>query len=485
LMRQLLAESLVLAAIGAGTALMLAHWGAAALVKLAAEGRNWRLPLGPGWRVLAFTAVVTAAATCLFGLAPAWSATRVDVQTALQGNQRSHTGGSQRQLLGRALVVAQISVSLVLLAGSSLLVRSLWSLRHQDFGFRGENVLMMDLPWEFSPTMMARYRALSQPLYERMNQIPGVRSAALSGFGPMGGDQHTGPLSSPQRPAQRDDNTRIVHVSPRYFETMGIRIVAGRGITADDTKAAPDVVVLSETAARKMFGGAEPVGRLVTEADRYDAQHAVQVVGVARDVRFASPSEPFGFLVYVPMAQSPAPITAVAVRTVADPALLAGSVQATLHTLEPSMAIGAIRPLTDAVDAKLSHERLLALLASSFGVLALTLTSVGVYGVIAYAVERRTQEIGIRLALGATRTQVSVTLMKEVGLLISASLGLGSAAAAAMIRSLRSMVFGFGPADYSLLLAVALFLVMVASLAGYLPARRAARMDPMDALRDG
>jgi predicted permease len=484
LMRQLLSESLLLAVIGAVAALALAHWGSLALVKLAAEGRNWSLPLNPDWRVGAFTAAVTAAATCLFGLAPAWSATRVDLHAVLQGNRRGQTSGPHRQVLGKALVMAQVSISLVLLAGSALLVRSLWSLRHQDFGFRGENVLMVELPWEFSPAMMARYAALSQPLSDRMNQLPGVRSAALAGFGLMGGDQHTGPLASAARPAQRDDNTRIVHVSPQYFETMGIRMVAGREITADDRAGAPKVAVLSETAARKMFGGANPVGRMVTQGDRYNSQNAIEVVGVARDVRFANPGDPFGFLVYLPMAQSPAPITAVVVRTTGDPALIAANVQAALHVVDPGIAIAAIRPLTDAIDAKLSHERLLALLATSFGLLALTLTSVGVYGVISYAVERRTREIGIRLALGATRTQVSGALLKEVGILVSASAALGGAGAVAMTRALRSMLFGFGPADYSLLLAVALFLVVVASLAGFLPARRAARLDPMEALRE-
>ncbi|HUI56175.1 MAG TPA: ABC transporter permease [Bryobacteraceae bacterium] len=483
LMRQVLSESLVLAAIGGAAALALAHWGAMALVQLAAEGRSWRVPLGSGWRVLAFTAGVSAAATCFFGLAPAWSAARVDPYAALQSN-RGQTGSRRRRVLGEALVVAQISMSLVLLAGSALLVRSLWSLRRQDFGFRGEHVLMVDLPWEFSPAMMARYKALSQPLYDAMNQLPGVRSAALSCFGPMGGDQHTGPLSSAERPAKRDDLTRIVHVSPRYFETMGIRIVAGRGITAGDSAGAPNVAVLSETAARQVFGGANAAGRLVTLGNRFDATHAVEVVGVARDVRFASPGEPFGFLVYVPMAQSPAPITAVVLRTAGDPAPAAGNVQAAFHAIDPGMAIGAIRSAGEVIDAKLSHERLLALLAMSFGLLALVLTSVGVYGVISYAMGRRTREIGIRLALGATRAQVSATLMKQVGLLVLSSAALGGAGAVAMTRALRSMIFAFGPGDFTLLAAVGLFLLMVASLAGYLPARRAARRDPVEALRE-
>jgi|SRR5579871_1309183 len=483
LIRQVLAESLLLAAIGSAAALAVSHWGGMALVTLASEGRDWTLPLGPDWRVLAFTAAVTAGATCLFGLAPAWSATRVDLLSALQG-ARGQSGGRHRQFLGKALVTAQISISLVLLAGSALLVRSLWSLRHQDFGFRSEHVLMVDLPWEFSPSMMARYRALSVPLYERVNQLPGVLSAAFSCFGPMGGDQHTGPLSSPEHAAKREDQTRIVHVSPQYFETMGIRLLAGRGITVDDRAGAPNVAVLSETAANALFGAANPVGRSVTFGNSFDARQAVQVIGVARDVRFANPGDPFGLLVYVPMAQQPAPITAVIVRTSGDPAAMASNVLALLRSLEPGIAIGAVRSLDDTIDAKLSHERLLALLASSFGLLALTLTAIGVYGVIAYAVARRTREIGIRLALGATRAQVAWTLMREVGVLVLAAVALGGAGALAMTRALRSMIFAFGPADYSLLFAMGLSLAAVAATAGFLPARRAVRLDPMHALRE-
>lgn len=484
LIRQLLTESVLLSVFGSAAALALAHWGAQALVVLAAEGQNWQVTLDAGWRVLAFTAAVTVAATCLFGVAPALAATRVDLHAALQGSRRGQTGGRQRQVLGRVLVVAQVSLALMLLSGAALLVGSLWNLRHQDFGFQDDHVLMAQLPWEFNPRMMARYAALSEPLYDRINRLPGVRSAAFSGFGPMGGDQHTGPLSSPERPSRKSDNNRIVHVSGRYFETMGIRIVAGRGIGEGDRADAPKALVLSETAARQIFGGANPVGRLVTQATRFDAQNAWQVVGVAADVRFANPGEPFGFLIYVPMAQAPAPITAVILRTGGDPALATGNLRAALHELDPEMAVGAIRPLSDTIDTQLGHERLLAMLATCFGLLALTLTSVGVYGVISYAVERRTQEIGIRVALGASRDQVTGVLMKEVGLLVAISAALGGAGAVAVTRGMRTMLFGFGAHDFGLVLAAALLPIGIASLAGFLPARRAARLDPMAALRE-
>lgn len=436
-----------------------------------------------GWRALGFTAAVAAAATCLFGLAPALAATRVDVHAALQSGCRGRTGGRSRHLLAKSLVVAQISIALLLLSGAALLVRSLWNLRHQDFGFHGDDVLMVDLPLEFSKGLMARHNALRQPLYDRMNALPGVQSAAISGFGLMGRMQHTGSISTAGRPSHDGDLTRLIHVSPRYFETMGIRITAGRAIAADDRAAAPKVAVLSQTAAATLFGGANPVGRFVSGGKRFVAKDAMQVIGVARDVRFADPRDPFGILVYVPLPQDPAPATAVMLRAKGNPSLLVAPVRAALRELDPSLAIGEVGSLSANIDSKLGRERTLALLSTCFGLLALVLTCVGVYGVISYAVERRTQEIGVRLALGAGRGTVAGMLMRDVAALIGVSAVLGGAAAVAMTRAMRGMLFGFASNDYSLLLLAALLLALVAALAGYLPARRAARLDPMDALR--
>ena len=484
LVRQLLTESLVLALLGASLALLLAWRGAYALVALASPGGDWQLPLAIGWRALGFTAAVTMLATCLFGLAPALAATRVDVHAALQASWRGHTAGRSKHLLARSLVVAQISIALLLLSGAALLVRSLWNLRHQDFGFRGDGVLMVDLPVEFSKNLMTRHNALRQPLYNRMNALPGVRSAALSGFGLMGGMQHTGYLSSPDRPFQDGDFVRLVHVSPRYFETMGIRITAGRTLMADDRAEAPKVAVLSETAADRLFGGADrAVGRFISLEKRFDSRTALTVAGVARNVRFADPRDPFGMLVYLPLAQQPAPATAVMLRTQGDPLRFVAPVRAVLHELDPNLLVGKVTSLTDAIDSMLARERTLALLSTCFGLLALLLTSVGVYGVISYAVVRRTQEIGIRLALGAERRAVAVLLMRDVGMLVGASSLLGGTGAVLMARTMRSMLFGFGPAEYSLLLMAVLLLALVAGGAGYLPARRASRLDPMEALR--
>jgi predicted permease len=331
--------------------------------------------------------------------------------------------------------------------------------------------------------MMKQRTALRQPLYDRMNAIPGIRSAAISAFGLMGSIQHTCYLSAPERPAQPGDYTRRIHVSEHYFETIGTPILAGRGITEADRANTPGAVVLSQTAARTLFGGGNPLGRFVSTGRNFESKDALQVVGVAQDVRFANPREPFGFVLYVPLTQDPAPITAVLLRASSDSAHLAPAVRAAFHEVDAALLVGAIRPLSESVEAQISNERLLALLSSCFGLLALALTAVGVYGVISYAVQRRTQEIGIRLALGAERAAVSRLMMRDVALLVLAGTLLGTGGSIAATRALRTMLFAFAPADYSLLLAAAALLVLIAAAAGYLPARRAARLDPMNALR--
>ena len=439
--------------------------------------------LGFEWRHLAFTAAIAVVATCLFGLAPAWSATRVDVQSALQSAHRGHAGGRFRNRLGRCLIVAQLSVSLILLSAAALLTRSLWNLRHQDFGYDTDRVLVADIPLEFTKAMMKQRAALRQPLFERMNAIPNIRSAAVSAFGVMDSTVHTCSLSTAERSEQPGDFTRRVHVSTRYFETIGTRILAGRGITEEDRADSPRVVVLSQNAARTVFGGADPIGRFVSTGKVFESKDALQVVGVAHDVRFFNPRDPFGFVLYVPLTQDPAPVTAVEVRGGSDAARLAGAVRGAFHEVDPSLMVGAIRPLADNVEAQLSNEKMLAMLSACFGVLALGLTTVGVYGVIAYAVQRRTQEIGIRLALGAERAAVSRMMMRDVGLLVLAGTVLGAAGAIAATQVLRTMLFDFAAADYSLLVGAAGVLFVMAAAAGYLPARRAARLDAMSALR--
>jgi predicted permease len=478
LIRQLLTECLAITALGTLAALPLATWGAQALVAWASVDEKWRLSLQPNWRVLAFTAAIALLATCLFGLAPTLAATRLDVHAALR---RGQTAGRPHNALGRLLVVAQLTVSLVLLSGAALLSRSLWNLRHQDFGFQREGTLVVDLPVEFNRAMMKRNTALRQPLYERLNALPGVRSASVVAFGPMGSMQHTSNLAIPTRPAQQGDFTRVVHVAPRYLEAMRIPLAAGRPIDDRDRDGAPRVAVLSETAARALFGADSPVGRTISESRQYDARQAIEIVGVARDVRFGNPREPHGFVLYVPLEQEPAPITAAVLRP--SNAALAPAIRAAVREIDASVLVGAIRPLDEIVDAKLGNDRVLSTLGICFAGLSLVLVGVGVYGVLSYAVERRTQEIGIRLTLGAARGTVARLMMRDIAGLLLAGTLCGGVCAWIAARALRSLIFAFAPADYGLLAGAAALLLAIAALAGYLPARRAARLDPIEALR--
>lgn len=457
ILRQLLAESLVLAAIGAVFGLILAIWLARPAAALAAAPVEWN------WRVLAVTAAIAALTGVLFGIAPAVAATRPETPRAT------------RPRIGRALIAAQVAISLALLSGAGLLGRSLWNLRHQDFGFRADGLIVADLPWEFSPAMMARYAQWRDPALERLRAIPGVRAAALSGFGPMGGAQHTGPLVAPGR---KSVPSRIAHVSTGYFETTEIPLAAGRAFTAADRAGTRPVCVLTESAARELFGGGNAVGRFVSQTEQYDAQKAIEVVGVARDVRFASPAERFAPLIFVPLAQSPAPITAALARGGS-----AAGVRAALQAVDPEIAVASVQPLTAILDAQLGSERVLAMLAACFGGLALVLTAVGVYGVISYAVERRGREIGIRIALGARRGQVSRMVLRDLIIVGAIGVAVGGAGAVAASRAMRGLLFGIAAGDYSMAIAAAFVLAAVAAAAAWLPARRAGRVDPVTMLR--
>jgi putative ABC transport system permease protein len=462
LIRQLAAENMVLALIGGALGLALSLWLARPAAAMAGATAEW------SWRVAAFTAGITALTGLLFGMAPAISATR------------PLTPRASRPKIGRALIAVQVAVSLVLLSGAGMLARSLWNLRHQDFGFRADGLVVADLPWEFSPAMMARYAALRQPLLERLQAVPGAQSAALSGFGPMGGAQHTSPFSSA---ATYGVMTRMVHVSARYFDTTEIPILAGRAFTDADRAGAPAVAVVTETAARALFGGANPVGKLISGSDKFDPGHAVEVVGVARDVRFASPTEAFSAMVFLPLTQSPAPITTALVRVSGDAGAAAANVRAAFRAVDPDIAIASVQPLPAVIDASLQQERALAVLANGFAALALVLTAVGIYGVISYALARRAREIGIRIALGARRGQVSRMLLAEIGATAAAGVAAGGVGAFAASRALHGMLFGIAPGDWSMTGGAAALLGLIAAIAAYVPARRASRLDPMATLR--
>jgi predicted permease len=480
LVRQLLTESLVLCTFGLALAVPLASQGAAALVRLA--NLSIAVQLQASWRETVFAFAIGALCTVLFGLAPAFAATRIDVHAALQAHRRT-TGGSTRHLLGNGLVIAQISLSLVLISGAALFARSLWNLRHQDMGLNLDTI-RISLPFEISRAAIDRRQQWNDRIYDRMRALPGVRSAAVCAFGPNDSlVRTTSGASTPGRATQHGDSLRMVYVSPHYFEAMGIPIVAGRALNEEDRAGGTPAVVISQTAARALFGADNPIGGSVSADERYQPTSARQVLGVARDIRFGGAREPFGMVLYLPLAQEKAPVTAVVLSAAGNAAQVATNARAALKSLDPSMKVGAIQPFRAVFDTGLGNDRLLAAIAIAFALLALLLSGVGVYGVLSYAVERRTQEIGIRIALGAGRAAVYRMIARQAAVLVAASIAIGGAGAFALTRALRGMLFGFAPADYSMPLAAAAILCVTAVLAAWLPARRAASLDPMDAIR--
>lgn len=477
LVRQLLTESALLAAAGAAFGFLLAAWGSKALVAMADSGQHLQLDLAPDGRLLLFLVGISAAAVVLFGVAPAIFATRVDVHASLQANRRSGEGrGAMR--LSRCFVVAQIAVSLALVSGAAMLAHSFRNLETQDFGYRQDGLLLVQFRVDRA-LLSFRDPALALPLWNRLNAIPGVRSAAFSGPGPLARMQ-TNALISAVGDSSRSVNAFQATVSARYFETMKIPLLSGRPLSEDDRKETAPVAVLSLTAARRLFGAADPVGRSVA----YENGQQLLVVGVAHDVRAHNPREEFLPILYVPMSQQPRMMLLIAaVRTVGEPGPFTAAVKEAVHQENAALKIESVAPLAGMLNEMMQQERMLALLSSAFGLLGLLLASTGLYGVIAYSVERRTRELGIRLALGADRGQVTGMLLSEIGRLLAVGLVLGLAGTIALGRGFQSLLFGITAHDPATLASAVALLCAVGLAAGYFPARRAGRLDPTEALR--
>src|SRR5262245_60672865 len=448
LLRQLFTESLVLAVAGSALGLLLAQWGSNLLVSMiTVRPGSLILDVAPDVRVLAFAFALATATALVFGVVPALRTASVDAAASVRSAGRTQTAGPRRLRFGRMLIAVQVALSLALISGAALLVRSLQKLRALDAGFERENVLLVDVEVHSVPRPERRrlYREIEQGLRE----LPGVRSASLSLIGLFNPGSMTNSISVEgyAPPTGRAPGARINVVSPAYFDTVGMSVVAGRGFTERDAEGQPRVAVVNETFARTFLGGERPLGRRISAQPTFKPGEAIEVVGIVRDSKYNDLRQEASSMFYLPLFQMDSDITSIEVRTVGNPLALAEPVRRLVERKNPEVEIWEAKTLEDQVDRSLTRERLLSKLSGFFGLAALTLACIGLYGVLSYAVARRTQEIGIRMALGAHRSEVLGFVLSDALRLASLGAAAGLPLALAAGRLVESFLFGLSPAD--------------------------------------
>jgi len=476
---QLFTESLLLAAAGAAGGLMLAVWGTRLVISLLPRPDvPLAYDLRPGLAVLGFTAAVAAATALLFGLAPAWRAGRGAPDLSL----RTAGHATRATFAGRGLVAGQLALSVILLIGAGLFVSTLHNLKAADLGFRPENVVTFDLTFPKGTSDEHRRQTYTR-IAERLESYPAIVNVSYawpSIYG-RGGWSGSVEVEGHQASPGEDNDTGLIDAGPGFFETLGMRLIRGRPLTAHDQADKPPVAVVNESFSRYYYGKDSPIGRHFRLRQFPKVQRTI--VGVVRDARHYGVRDQAGRMVYLPMDQG----GTFYVRTRAGSPGLSGVIRAEVQAIDQTAQYEGLRPLETSVDDMISQERLTALLSAAFGILAVLLAAVGLYGVAAYAVSRRTNEFGIRMALGAQSGDVERLVLRQTLPLMAAGLLTGLFGAAVLARVLSTaiagMLYGIDAGSASIFAGAALLLAGVALLAALVPARRAARIDPMAALR--
>jgi predicted permease len=491
IVRQLLTESVLLAAAGGAAGLALAYWATNLLLAMMSRGRGpIVLDVAPNARTLAFAAVVTIATAALFGLLPALGASRTDVQPRLK---LSASGAdSTRNTWGRAVVAAQVALLVLLLTSAGLFTRTLQKLRSVDAGFRQDQVLVVSVSTG-SAYPGDRTRALYEELYARFGALPGVQSVSMSMDTPPAGElSMCGGIEVPGRPADPEDAPPVCRnfVGPLFFETMGIPVMAGRDFEPGDDARAQHRVVISESVARRYFGVEDPLGRqILVGGSMPRTRVSASIVGVVKDVRYTSLRADAPLMIYRPYRQETgAPANTFLIRTSSVTAeALAPLLRAEIRAAAPALPPPSVVSLEDRVAAVLVEERMLAALSSAIGALAAILAAIGIYSTVAAAVARRQREIGIRMALGALPGQVARMVVSEAFGIVGGGLAIGVPAAIATALAARAVLAGvlfeLSPTDPLILSSSAVAILAIASLAAYVPARRASRIDPVAAIK--
>jgi putative ABC transport system permease protein len=472
------------AAIGVPLAYLVLH----ALVVLGPANIPRLTTVGLDARVLTVALVVSTAIGLVFGMLPVAQARRIEVQTALKAeDSRGATRGRDGRVVRSALVVAEVALAVVLVTGAGLLIHSFWNLSRTDPGFDVSGVMKAEfqLPGQRYPTGSAAapeyvaYNRFTRELLDRVDRVSGVESAALAANHPLD-TGFTQSFSVPGREAEAADwpELSLRHITPPYFRTLHVPLVEGRLIDDSDTSSSDYVVLINEAIADRFFPNQDPVGQPLRF---WGANH--RIVGVVGNERIHGLANAAPITAYAPLSQTRMTTLALLVRTAGDPSALGPSVRGAIREIDPAIAVFGVEPLLQTLSNSLSEPRFMMLLLALFGGLAMVLAAVGVHGVLAYLVTQRTREIGVRVALGATGGQVTRLIVGRGLLLVATGLALGFALALMLSRSLSGLLYGVTPTDAPTLAGVVAVIAAVAAAAIWLPARRATRVDPLEALR--
>ncbi len=493
IVRQILTETLLLSFIGGALGLLLAFWGTRLLIGFVtsgATGGSTALSAAPDLHVLAFTFGISVLTALLFGIAPALRISRIGVAPTLTSNARTaaSSGGRSSRLLPNILVTSQVVLSLMLLAVAGLFLRTLRNLEDQDFGFNRTNVLLVNFNPKFAGYKAAQLNGLYDRILSRVEAIPGVKSATLSGAPPISRGNWIAGISIKGYTAapEEDLSTLINRVGPRFFETMGIAMLQGRPIEAQDTATSPQVVIVNQTLANHFFPHGDAIGRRFTLAEP-SVKGEWEIAGIVRDAKYNNPRDvKLERMIYLPVTQLTDDDNYayfMELRTAGDPVKATAAVRAAFAEIDPNLPILQVRTISQQVGHLMDQDQLISQLSIFFSLLALSLACIGLYGVMSYNVARRTNEIGIRLALGSQPGGVLWMIFKESLLLLAIGIAIGIPATLAAGRMIQSQLFGLSPSDPLTVFAAVLTISFVTLIAAYFPARRATKVDPVVALR--
>jgi predicted permease len=487
--RQLLTESVMLALPGGFFGVAIAAAGSRFLIWLLSDGRSdFTLHANLDWHILAFTIGVVIATGVLFGLAPALQATRVDLTPALKESRVSAPRRHNNRIgLGQFLVVAQIALSLLLVLGSAIFVRTLANLHSVAIGFNTESMLTFSLNASQAGYKGADLTAFYQQMDERFRGIPGVRAATVTDM-PLVSNWNSGTHvilpGAPEPTGPGGPETALTSVGPTFFETMQLPILLGRPIDSHDVNGAPPAAVVNEVFVKKYFPSQNPIGKRFKLGN---SKGTLTVVGVAKNARYSSLKDAIPPIVYVSCLQNifnrPPGAMWFELRTAGDPLALVQTVRKTVHKAAAQVPVTNVMTQTQRIDSTITQQRTFADLCTAFAFLALAIACVGLYGAMAYEVSRRTNEIGIRMALGAERRRIVWMVLREVLVLTAAGLAVGYVCARVTMPVIKSFVFGMKPSDPATTFSAIGILMAAVLLAGLVPALRASRIDPVSALR--